>query len=67
MPNRFLDFLDFQFLPTELDGQRNSKAKVENEISLFLSSYAEMSYWGAKKEDIGRHENKEKRFSALGL
>jgi hypothetical protein len=48
--SRFLDFLDFQYITTEFGLAKELKTKVEMVFFfIFMSSYAEMSFWGLQK------------------
>jgi hypothetical protein len=48
----FLDFLDFQFLTTEI-GLATDQCR-QRVYFIFMSCYAEMSFWGPKKENVAK-------------
>jgi hypothetical protein len=51
--SRILDFWIFDLLQLNLDWQKNSKTKVEKAFFfIFMSSYAEMSFWVQKSEKV---------------
>jgi hypothetical protein len=49
----FWMFWIFNILQLNLDWQKNSKTNVEKAFFfIFMSSYAEMSFWGKKREKV---------------
>jgi hypothetical protein len=60
--------LDFEFLTSELGLTKNSKIKVGKAFFfIFMSSYAEMSFWVPKKRKVKKRTRVQTFFTSNGL